>query len=313
MPYVPRRKPAARHATTRRRAPAAKAAVKPRAKAGAKSAAKPKQQPRQKPVVRTVASVFTNGIRNNDLRSAASAMGAAKAFAGDFHEERRRDDDNAERSGLAGPRIWDVPSDNAGFPARKFVKFNYFDNLNISCAASTIGQIEYRANGMFDPYVAFGGHSPRYFQTFLGPNNSGAPYQNFRVHGCYVELTFVNTVVSDDEVIVFMHWRNNNASQLGGLIDIGEAPNTISTLLGMGAGTPPVTMSKYIKIAPILGIEELEDDETTAGDYQGDPLQSVRFDVGGFPAQGAETATFICNVCITYYAELFMQNFPVAS
>lgn len=284
MPYVPRR-PTSRR-TTHRKPAAAKPAVI-RRRPAAKSAK----------------------LKAGPSRALVAAQSAPRSLV-----SRSKDRSSYVHRYPAGSGQYSTANALGGdFPNKKWVKFEYMDTLAIQTIPGAVGQLTYRLNSLYDPYSSGTGHQPRYFDTYLGANNTSAPYQNYRVHAASIKIEFQNVSTSSDQGIGFLHIRNSTANQLGGIIDIREVPNTYSVVLGQGSSEPAAVIQHFQKVDKILGIDDLNDDENTAADYFDNPANEVFMDIGFYPFITGGTADYWVTITLVYYAELFNLNFPTAS
>lgn len=81
-----------------------------------------------------------------------------------------------------------------GFPTSRSVKLRYVTYANLDASATGVATVVFRANHLFDPDYATGGHQPMWF------DNYSAIYSRFRVNMATIEVTnvfnkIVNTAV----------------------------------------------------------------------------------------------------------------------
>lgn len=199
------------------------------------------------------------------------------------------------------------------FGKNYYTKLVYADLLSLSSVGGTVAQLTYRLNDCFDPYTGAGGHQPRFFDAFCGPNGGGAPYYSFRVFAAEVTFTLLNTDATGDWSQMFMHWRGPNASQLVDIVDVEELENTISTpMAGENSPSGVRELKKYFKIAPILGHKDLKDVDESAGDVNTYPAEVAYVDVGFIPMD-LVNATMLATLQIVYHVQFFDQTYPSQS
>jgi len=70
-----------------------------------------------------------------------------------------------------------------GFPTRRTTTLRYVENFTLNPGSETIATYVFRANSIFDPNYAFGGHQPMYM------DNYSALYSKYKVN--YATCTFI--------------------------------------------------------------------------------------------------------------------------
>lgn len=199
------------------------------------------------------------------------------------------------------------------FPKNLYTKLTYTDLDQINCVGGTIGQLTYNINDCFDPYNPIGGHQPRFFDALCGPQGGGAPYSNFRVFGCLVDLTFINLDPTVDQAEAFCHWRLSNDSQLTDILDIGEVYNTKHRTVGSGNSAKGIRrIKKFIKMAPMLGVKDLKDDPNTLGSDTASPSELVQLDIGVQPFE-LVNVTYDVITKLTYFVQFTNQVYITKS
>jgi len=73
---------------------------------------------------------------------------------------------------------------SSGFPDSIRMKHKYVETSTVFIAGGSSGYVAYRANGMYDPSTAAGGHQPLYFDQI------SALYNHFAVEYCTIKATF---------------------------------------------------------------------------------------------------------------------------
>ena len=80
-----------------------------------------------------------------------------------------------------------VPRNKLGFPQSMRTKLRFCERVEFTPTSTSIQQIKFRANGMYDPNVQVGAgqHQPRGFDEFM------AIYKTFTVHGSTCSVSFM--------------------------------------------------------------------------------------------------------------------------
>lgn len=246
--------------------------------------------------------------KKRGARKPARAMGRKKGAKRHFRGRSRR--------GAASNGATAVPSSlsvSGPFGKNYYTRLCYTDLLQLDSVGGNIAQLTYRLNDCYDPYAGAGGHQPRFFDAFCGPNNGGAPYGSFRVFAAHAEFTLLNTDVVGDWAQMFIHWRTSQSAPIVDIEDMGEVPNMMSC--SMAGGNSPSgarKLSKYVKIAPMLGDVLLKDDPSTIGSTTFSPGSLVLLDVGYVP-MALVNASMYATIKITYYVQFFDQVYPADS
>jgi hypothetical protein len=91
---------------------------------------------------------------------------------------------------------WPITKTISGFPISQRVKLNYFHYEVLDTGGTTLGYFDLRANGVYDPVVAVGGHQP------LGYDQWSTFYNNWVVLACDIHTNFKSNVASENTQIV---------------------------------------------------------------------------------------------------------------
>lgn len=75
-----------------------------------------------------------------------------------------------------------------GLPNEKWVRFRYVQEIGIDAGLAGMGSRYFRANSLFDPDEAIGGHQPlNYDQLIFG-------YKNYTVYGAKLTMTYLKPI-----------------------------------------------------------------------------------------------------------------------
>jgi len=131
-----------------------------------------------------------------------------------------------------------------GFPKKVTMTHKYKCTLSAN-ANGTFQRYDFRANGMFDPEVAVGGHQPMYFDQMT------ALYDQYTVIGSRIKITITRTPSGNNGVdpIYFVLFNNDDTSVAGtSVIDVAESNSGRIKIAAPDAGYHPTSLvltSKY--------------------------------------------------------------------
>lgn len=205
---------------------------------------------------------------------------------------------------VAVPRF---PKYFADQPNRKFAKLKY--HVNIGAMGPAVGALkayEFRANGMYDPEVAIGGHQPYGFDQLI------AQYNHYTVLKCVCEIEMAS-FVSYTNICAMLACYNipsvlTNAYAAGGVNALRELPLTSKTINFTTGDTKESNRNAYLTadMSKIFGKTpwNLIGDSRFQGDSTHDPDEDVYFGLAIYcPDNSDMTAkAFNCAITLTYYA-----------
>lgn len=132
-----------------------------------------------------------------------------------------------------------------GFPKKVVMTHKYKCTLSAT-ANGTMQRYDFRANGMFDPEVAVGGHQPMYFDQMT------ALYDHYTVIGSRIKITITRTHSANNgnDPIYFVLFNNDDTTVAGtSVIDVAESNSgRIKIAAPDGGGYHPTSLmltSKY--------------------------------------------------------------------
>jgi len=198
------------------------------------------------------------------------------------------------------------PSVFADQPPILKAKLRYSCTFEANHAAGAPNHYQFRANGMYDPEVAAGGHQPFGFDQLM------ARYQNFTVLYSQCKAQFLQTTENFNSVWkIFAYKELNTPASMwsaGGANAMNEIAVQSKNIIG--AANQMIQDDRscntvYMNVAKLFGTTP----ETLVGDisYQGtnaaDPSVQCYFGISGFGAEGAaEDTGHVIQVDIIYYA-----------
>jgi len=210
------------------------------------------------------------------------------------------------------------PKAQADVPNRKFAVLKYCKHEFVSSIpAATLYEWTYRANGMYDPEVAVGGHQPLGFDELM------TQYKNFCVLGASIDVTVLGNIASTSSVWMVSVLNSQTELQTqfvaGGANSVTEHSRQSTPLILMANDT--VQGSKrsahmYIDCAKAFGVDRktMIGHPTMSGDSAADPSKQLFFSLAGYePLGNQEDTNALFKVVITYYACFYNSNFLTAS
>jgi hypothetical protein len=197
----------------------------------------------------------------------------------------------------------------APFGNTMFTVVTYGANFTLTQVAAGVPIARtFRANSAFDPDIASGGTSARFFETLCGADNTHAPYNEYRVLATAVTLTaFQQTnTATGGNVLLGCRFRLYNAGFNQTLDQMLSSRNSTYRYLGNADGNKGIVKVKaYKKMKDMLGVKDIMDDKGSAAIYAQDPLTSslVYLDV----EQCAVSDTGISNVSYILTIKQYVQ------
>jgi len=191
-------------------------------------------------------------------------------------------------------------------PMKKYAKLKYVVHTNgAGSGVNAAVSYQYRANGMFDPEVAMGGHQPYGFDQLM------AQYEHYTVLKSTIELEIVD--LTDDSTQNFMLSVHQAlgapaaAFAAGGSNGLNEMP-IVSKVLIPNTGIVQ-TRHRNAKLSAnmpkIFGVtaQAMIGDSRFQGDFGADPTEDCYYGVTYYTPTGtAEAKSNMFKVTIIYYA-----------
>lgn len=192
------------------------------------------------------------------------------------------------------------------FAPNLWVPFNWGLSKNYISTGSFIN--EFNLNSLYDPdYTAITGRQPRYYDTLVGPDDSTAPYFNYRVHAFSVKCS-VNNLNGTPVMVSFTACRST-ATAPATIDEAVERPDTVCRYFGSVNGDKS---SGYLKLSGkvknYLGHKDLQDVDGAAADYAHNPSEIVRGTLRVWAVDG--TSVTNCNIVfrVIMYSQLYTLN-----
>lgn len=131
-------------------------------------------------------------------------------------------------------RIFNFRGGGNTIPDRLFVKMTYDDWLFAAMGAVGQGTTAWRGNSVFDPYLAAGGHQPRYFDVLAGL------YDQYVVHASRISVFF--QMYNDTDAAV-------NRPMVVGVMPLEGSATIVPTTGGVGSYSyaTDITERQYCK------------------------------------------------------------------
>jgi len=222
-------------------------------------------------------------------------------------QRRVRRRPNVIHRAYAGPRV-QAPMlfHFADQPLRKFAKLKYVCHQNsTSIGANSVVVYEYRANGMYDPEVAVGGHQPYGFDQLM------AQYEQFTVYKAKITAEMVQVTTNSDQVWQLMVYSTTGvaaaafaAGSINGLRELPIISRTLMPTTGQYQGGAR-SATVYCDCAKMFGRKpsDLYGLEKYSGSDAADPTDQLYFALVGHQPNLAESTTDVAfMVTITYHA-----------
>lgn len=183
----------------------------------------------------------------------------------------------------------------------RYAAFNQIDG------SITPGVVTFRANGMFDPEVAVGGHQPRGFDQLM------AFYDHFVVIGATITV-YASVVSGGGSAIVSIQNRDSATAALT-RTDVIEYGDKSTAILGSVDTERTAVLSHSVNIGKFLGRSSVMSDPELKGSAVGDPDEQAYFHVyaihGSNSTEDAPPVFLTCE--IEYTAMMIEPKLPGSS
>lgn len=206
------------------------------------------------------------------------------------------------------PAVPKFPFHFADQPLRKFVKMKYVVHLSVaSPGVGAITAYEFRANGMYDPEVAVGGHQPYGFDQLMGQ------YNHFTVLKAMFDCENQNVQYADTMMLIPALTADSGtlaaAYAAGGVNGLTELPIAGQTLALNTYGSDTRGHQRrtrlYFDAAKYFGKRawDLIGDDRFSGSESADPPEQAFFGFALYnPLNTQPNHSYPITVTITYYA-----------
>lgn len=192
-------------------------------------------------------------------------------------------------------------------PDRTFVKINYLDSTSSRLASpgNPFGYLRYYSNSIFDP-------NPLILTAIVpGFKPMMSLYENFRVRGCTIRLTFSNM---ENFPVLVLVWPTDQDQS--GIVNyqylqemVGNAFCRYKSLSAKG-GIDKATIKMYISFKKLIGTSNVLTSPEYAGNDSSNPSKLMYWNIGSYTLDGSSfTAASIPFECrLTFYTEFFNRR-----
>lgn len=197
------------------------------------------------------------------------------------------------------------------FPPVFFTRLNYSEQVKLINTGDAGPDIyNFTSNGLYDPNVTGTGGQPRYFDSLCGAKNGTAPYQQYTVYGCKVNVRFVNTSLVS--AVGFVGFKDSNDNSPATLKEVRERPMYKSVMLGTSTTTGSKSITFYMNNRKIWGKPKtaISGETVYSANYNANPAVLGYIDIGSAPVDQASETAFdvLAEVKITYYCKFSQRN-----
>lgn len=124
-----------------------------------------------------------------------------------------------------------VPRNKVGFPQQIKTKLRYSTRVEFTPNTTSVQQFQLKANGMFDPQVAIGGHQPRGFDEFMDA------YTMFTVLGSKISTSWMYEGYSGPSLVTAL----GNLNQQINTVTSSAIPALTPVCCGLHKGVESLT------------------------------------------------------------------------
>lgn len=193
------------------------------------------------------------------------------------------------------------------FPQSLFTKLTYADEVVL---APTIGSYvvnTFSANSLFDPDVTGVGHQPAYYDTLCGAPGTQAPYAQYCVNGCAMDVLFRN--ISNFSVAVAVSFQPPTGTAPTTLSEARESPTTTVMILGqVGSANAMGQIKSYRNMRDLLGVKDIADNQHATASYNTNPVARAYASIIAFNLDGSITGDIKAEVRATYFTKFSYLN-----
>ena len=195
-----------------------------------------------------------------------------------------------------------------GTKTKKILRYYATFTLNPPAGGQADTKI-FRANGLYDPEVAIGGHQPRGFDQYM------AMYDHYTVTKATAKVYFDNNA-EQSGLLGVIHVRDG-AVPLTAPIDVMEyGMKSVTTLMAANSGSGGSVMKSTtlaVDIAKFLGVKDILDAKELSGTATSDPSEEVNFHISAFPTNVGDAASINCAVELEYEVWFHEPKNPTSS
>lgn len=206
----------------------------------------------------------------------------------------------AQVSALTGGKSTSLPMRAVATPTRSFLSFNANQppkTLYATMKCSNFVNLTYAdwtrslyPNSAFDPTGTLGSGKPRYFNTYLGADNTNAIYRKYRVHETYISVDVTNLTTAP--ILFGLATYKSGTTGPGAVTSLREARERSDTrtmiIPSAQAGGSTRNLKIRVKSKDILSYKDLADDDATGALYTGNPGHLIVSQIFIMPLDGSD-------------------------
>lgn len=174
------------------------------------------------------------------------------------------------------------PRANGPLPATMKVDMFYAQSSSINPALASSGGLVLRANGLFDPEVAAGGHQPRGFDQLM------ALYDHFVVINAKITVWFANQSSSPNGQSLATVSVRDNSTIVTNALDVMENRVNSSKILGIATGCHTDVIELDVNPNKFLGRSKPLSDPDLKGSATSDPTEQCFFHINVTPVDASQ-------------------------
>jgi hypothetical protein len=223
---------------------------------------------------------------------------------------------NKKRNGRKNLRRWPgakqagdlVPRNVSGFPISQRTTLYYFEYNLLDTGGATLGYVDFRANGIYDPDVAAGGHQP------LGYDQWTTFYNNWIVESATITTTFKANVASENTQICGILLSDDTTTPLE-VGELCEQPLARWGITCCNAGSKAFsTIRNHYDVRSFYNIKDpLDNVARLGGTTGGDPTEQAIFRVYFNNSNGGISDTTMQSHTLIEYKVLFSEPKALAA
>jgi len=193
------------------------------------------------------------------------------------------------------------------FPQSLFTKLTYADEIALAPTIGSYSVNTFSANSLFDPDVTGVGHQPAYYDTLCGASGTNAPYAQYCVNGCAMDVLFRNLSNFSVAVAVSFQFPGGTAPII--FSEARESPTIIVMILGqVGSANAMGQIKFYRNMRDLLGVKDIADNQHATVAYNANPVARAYASIVVYNLDGTVTGDIYAEVRATYFTKFFYLN-----
>lgn len=195
------------------------------------------------------------------------------------------------------------------FPDTKIVTLKYHTIVDSDMTSGAIDTHQFSLNSCYDPDVSGAGSQPLYWDTLMGSANGTAPYSEYCVLSCNVDVKYVN-LSTTVPISVAMVPILAGQSVPSALEEYTAQSNCVKAVVNaQGAANSIRTLKRWYSIKGLFGFKDLADNADCRAQYDASPAKLARCVIMSQPINQSSTVTGNkMDVTITYRVKLTRPN-----